>query len=153
MFSDHWALLLNLGYVSSKNEIPTTLNGTTYNLGDTRNDFVIAPSFRYYQLMSEGTYFFIQGTVYTSVGNLDADEFDKNNLITTYNYDTHGLGFGISPGITYFMTKKLSTEIAIGVLGYSILKGEDKFGNKTETDTFQFLFYQNSVSLGFVYYF
>ena len=153
MISDHWAFLLNLGYVSSKSVTPATLNGTTYNLGDERSDLFIAPSFRYYQLMSEGTYFFVQGIVYTSFGTLNVDEFDRNNLVTTYNFNTNGLGFNISPGITYFMTKKLSTEIAIGILGYSILKGSDEFGNKTETDTFQFLFYQNSVSLGFVFYF
>lgn len=58
----------------------------------------------------------------------------------------------ISPDISYFMTDRLSTEISIGILGYSKFSGEDDVGNKTETLTFQSLLYLDPISLGFVYY-
>ncbi len=153
MLTDHWGFLINLGYVSTDNTTPQIVNGTLYNMEESRADFTIAPSLRYYKLVNEGTYIFIQGTIQASVGTLNSDEFDKNDNVVEYKYKTTGFGVGIGPGITYFMTKKLSTEIAIGVIGYQTLNGKDDLGNKTQTNTFQSLFYQNSVSLGFVYYF
>ena len=126
--------------------------GKSYLFEDKRVDYVIAPSIRYYKLISEATYFFLQGTVFVSRGTSESDELDNNNNIVQLNFKTRGLGVSISPGFSYFMTKKLSTEIAIGVLGYSILHGEDGLGNKTDTKTFQSLLYLNSISLGFVYY-
>ena len=153
MLSDRWGLLLNAGFISTKSSTPQVISGTLYNLGENKGDFTIAPSLRYYMLVSEGYYFFIQSTVFASTGTLTVDELDKNDNIVRYSYKTNGIGMGISPGITYFMTRKLSTEISIGVVGYSVYNGKDDFGNKTQTSTFQSLFYQNSVSLGFVYYF
>jgi hypothetical protein len=152
MISDHWGMLLNLGYTSTNSLTPTINNGTLYNLLDDRNDFIITPSMRYYKLINEGYYLFVQTSLSMSIGTLTTDEFDKNDNLIRYDYNTTGFGFGISPGLTYFMTKKLSTEIAIGVFGFSVYNGKDNYGNKTSTTNFQSLFYQNSVSLGFVYY-
>jgi hypothetical protein len=153
MVSDHWGLLLNLGYENMSTSVPTFVNGTLYNPINDRSDFIITPSVRHYRNVSEGIFLFIQTAVTFSVGNLTADEFDKNDQLVRYNYNTHGIGVGISPGITYFISKKLSTEIAIGVIGFSVYHGKDNLGNTTQTSSFQSLFYQNSVSLGFVYYF
>jgi hypothetical protein len=152
MLSNHWGLLLNAGFVSSKTSTPQLINGSLHNLEDNRSDFTIAPSLRYYKFVSEGYYLFVQYTVFASAGTLVSDELDKSDNVLRYTYKTKGLGMGISPGFTYFMTNKLSTEISIGVLGYSALNGKDAFGNKTQVKAFQSLFYQNSVSLGFVLY-
>lgn len=152
MLSNHWGLLLNAGFVSTRTSTPQLIKGSLYNLEDSRSDFTIAPSLRYYKFVSDGYYLFIQYTVYASAGTLVNVELDKNDNVFRYTYKTNGLGMGISPGFTYFMTKKLSTEISIGVLGYSTLSGKDAFGNKTQVKAFQSLFYQNSVSLGFVLY-
>lgn len=153
MLSDHWGLLLNIGYVSSQTTTPAVVNATLYSLKETKSDFTIAPSVRYYQFVSEGIYFFLQGTVFISAGTQDTNEFDKNDNLVTYSFKTNGFGMGISPGVSYFLSKKLSTEISIGVLGFGTLSGKDVLGNTTQTNTFQSLFYQNSVSLGFVFYF
>jgi|GEM_PF-3179240 len=152
MISDHWGLLLNVGYQSSNTTTPTVVNGTLYNPINDRSDFIVSPSFRRYKNVSEGIFLFIQTSVMMSVGTLTADEFDKNDKLIRYNFNTTGFGAGISPGMTYFVNKKLSTEIAIGVIGFSVYNGKDSLGNTTQTNSFQSLFYQNSVSLGFVYY-
>jgi hypothetical protein len=152
MVSDHWGLLLNLGFENSNTVTPTVVNGTLYNPINDRNDFIITPSVRHYRNVAEGIYVFIQGSMTFSKGTLTADEFDKFDQLIRYNYNTTGFGMGISPGVTYFLNKKLSTEIAIGVIGFSVYNGKDSLGNTTQTNGFQALFYQNSVSLGFVYY-
>jgi hypothetical protein len=152
MVSDHWGLLLNLGYSSANTVTPTVVNGTLYNPVNDRSDFIISPSVRHYRNVAEGIYIFIQGSVTFSKGTLTADEFDKFDQLVRYDYNTTGFGMGISPGVTYFLNKKLSTEIAIGVIGFSVYNGKDSLGNTTQTNGFQALFYQNSVSLGFVYY-
>ena len=152
MLSNHWGLLLNAGFVSTRTSTPQLIKGAFYNLEDFRSDFTLAPSLRYYKIVSDGYYLFIQYAVYASAGTLVNDEVDKDGNVFRYTYKTKGLGMGISPGFAYFMTKKLSTEISIGVLGYSTLNGKDAYGNKTQVKAFQSLFYQNSVSLGFVFY-
>jgi hypothetical protein len=156
MVSNKWGLLLNAGYTSSSATTPITVgqgnNATVYNLSTFQSDFAIAPSLRYYKFVSEGYYLFVQTSAQFTFGTLSLDDFDKSNVLVHYNFNTHGFGMGISPGLTYFMTKKLSTEIAIGVLGFSSFNGKDDKGNTTQTTVFQSFFYQNSVSLGFVYY-
>lgn len=151
MLSDRWGILIIGGYSQSSTTTPLTIGGNSFKLEDSKEDYTIAPAVRYYALISEATYFFIQGTVFLSRGTASTDEFNGTG-IDNLKFKTHGFGVGISPGISYFMTNKLSSEISIGVLGYSIFSGEDDLGNKTEARTFQSLLYLNSVSLGFVYY-
>lgn len=151
MISDHWGLLLMAGYRQSSTSTPISAGTVSTVFEDTREDYIISPAVRYYKLISDATYFFVQGNIFVSRGSSSTDEFDGTQK-ATINLNTQGFGFGISPGFSYFMTDKLSTEISIGILGYSILKGEDDKGNKTEAKTFQSLLYLNSVSLGFVYY-
>lgn len=151
MISDHWGLLLMAGYRQSSTSTPISAGTVSTVFEDTREDYIISPAVRYYKLISDATYFFVQGNIFVSRGSSSTDEFDGTQKVTI-NLNTQGFGFGISPGFSYFMTDKLSTEISIGILGYSILKGEDDKGNKTEAKTFQSLLYLNSVSLGFVYY-
>lgn len=156
MLSDHWGLMLNLGYNSTSSTSPQIVglgnNATLYNLNSTQNDFIIVPGIRYYKLVAEDTYLFVQSAAQISFGTLNSDELDKNQNIVNYNFNTNGFGFGISPGISYFMTKKLSSEIAIGVVGFSVYDGKDSLGNKVHVTNVQSLFYQSSVSLGFVLY-
>jgi hypothetical protein len=156
MISNHWGFIVNLGYTSTSSSTPQ-VNGTgasaiLYNLKSSQSDFVVMPALRYYKVVSDGYYLFIQTSAHFSFGSISSDEFDKNDNLVHYDFSTTGFGMGISPGLTYFMTKKLSTEISIGILGFSVLNGKDNYGNKTQTTNFQSLFYQNSVSLGFVYY-
>ncbi len=151
MLSDHWGLLMVAGYRKTSNSTPVTVGNYSATFEDSREDYVIAPSVRYYKLISEATYFFVQGNVYFSKGNMSDDEFDGTSKVNV-KLNTQGYGVGISPGFSYFMTDKLSTEISIGLLGYTILTGDDAKGNKTVTRTFSSLLYLNSVSLGFVYY-
>jgi hypothetical protein len=152
MLSDHWGILFSAGYFESNVATPITFGGQTYLFKDNSLNYIISPSVRYYKLISESTYFFVQGSASITRGTADSDELDNNNNIVQLNFKTRGWGVGISPGFSYFMTKKLSTEISIGILGYSVITGEDDQGNKTETRTFQTLLYLNSVSLGFVFY-
>jgi hypothetical protein len=151
MISDHWGLLMVAGYRQSSSSTPINVGTVSTVFEDTREDYIISPAIRYYKLISDATYFFVQGNIFVSRGSSSTDEFDGTQKVTI-NLSTQGFGFGISPGFSYFMTDKLSTEISIGILGYSILKGEDDQGNKTIARTFQSLLYLNSVSLGFVYY-
>lgn len=151
MLSDHWGVLLIAGYRQSSTSTPVTLGNTSVTFEDFREDYTISPAVRYYTLISDATYFFVQGSVVVSRGTSRSDEFDGTQKVSI-NLNTQGFGVGISPGISYFMTDKLSSEISIGILGYAILSGEDDQGNKTVTKTFQSLLYLNSVSLGFVYY-
>ncbi len=152
MLSDHWGLLLNVGYNETSTSTTATVAAVNYDIKDKRVDYTIGAAVRYYKLISEATYFFVQGGVQFSKGTLDTDEFDKTNTLVTYSYKTTGYGVGISPGFSYFMTDRLSTEISIGLLGYSVYYGEDGSGNTTQTNNFQSLLYLNSVSLGFVFY-
>lgn len=151
MLSDHWGLMLIAGYRKTSNSTPVTIGNYSATFEDSREDYIIAPSVRYYKLISDATYFFVQGNVYLSKGNTSDDEFDGTSKVNV-KLNTTGYGIGISPGFSYFMTDKLSTEISIGLLGYTILNGTDGKGNKTVTKTFSSLLYLNSVSLGFVYY-
>lgn len=151
MLSDHWGILLIAGYSQSSTTTPVSVGAINTVFEDFKEDYTIAPAVRYYKLISDATYFFVQGTVFVSRGTSTSDEFNGTNKVSV-KLKTQGFGVGISPGFSYFMTDKLSTEISIGVLGYSITSGEDGQGNKTVAKTFQSLLYLNSVSLGFVYY-
>lgn len=151
MLSDHWGVLLIGGYRQSSTTTPIAAGTLSTTFEDFREDYSIAPAVRYYKLISDGTYFFVQGSLFVSRGTSRSDEFDGTQKVSI-NLETKGFGFGISPGISYFMTDKLSSEISIGLLGYSLLSGEDDQGNKTVAKTFQSLLYLNSISLGFVYY-
>jgi hypothetical protein len=156
LFTDHWAWVLNFGYTSTSASNPqvvgTGASATLYNLKSEQNDFKITPSLRYYKAVGEGYYLFIQTSAQVTFGTLASDELDKNDLPIHYNFNTVGFGMGVSPGMCYFVSKKLSTDISIGMIGFSILNGKDNYGNKTQISNFQSLFYQNSISLGFVYY-
>lgn len=151
MLSDHWGVLLIAGYdrVSTTTPIETPTVSAVFE--DLAESYSIAPAVRYYTEISDATYFFIQGGFFVSRGKTRSDEWD-GTAKTTVRLDTKGFGVGLSPGISYFMTNKLSTEISIGILGYTIVSGEDDSGNKTVARTFESLLYLNSVSLGFVYY-
>ncbi len=151
MLSDHWGLLLIAGYSQASKVTPFTVAGTSFTFEERTEDYSFAPAVRYYKLIGDATYFFLQGGVFVSRGTSQADEFDGTSIVQL-DFKTSGFGAGISPGFSYFMTDKLSTEISIGLLGYSIFTGEDDKGNKTVSKTFQSLLYLNSVSLGFVYY-
>jgi hypothetical protein len=156
MFTDHWGFVVNLGYTSTSSSSPQVIgtgpNAVLYNLKTSQNDFKITPALRYYKPVGEGYYLFIQTAAQVSFGTLSSDEFDKNDNLIRYDFNTTGFGMGISPGLCYFMSKKLSTDISIGMIGFSILNGKDNYGNKTQITNFQSLFYQNSISLGFVFY-
>ncbi len=151
MLSDHWGLLLIAGYSQSSKVTPFTVGTNSFTFEERTEDYSFAPAVRYYKLIGDATYFFVQGGILFSRGNSQADEFDGTSIVQL-DFKTTGFGAGISPGFSYFMTDKLSTEISIGLLGYSIFTGEDDKGNKTVSKTFQSLLYLNSVSLGFVYY-
>jgi hypothetical protein len=149
MLSDHWGVILVGGYAktSSLTPIPTT----SIIFEEVSESYSLAAGVRYYALISDATYFFVQGGLRYSRGNTSADEFN-GTAIENIKLKTHGFAVGISPGISYFMTNKLSTEISIGLLGYTVVKGEDENGNSTEVRSFQSLLYLNSISLGFVFY-
>lgn len=153
MLSDHWGIHLNVGFSDTRTKIPQVVNTVLYNLEEKQSSFFISPALRHYRLVTEGIYVFFQAYGYLSSGTIVTNEFDKNDNLVTYSYRTNGYGAGISPGFTYFTSKHLSTEISIGVVGFTVLNGKDDLGNTTKTTTIQSLFYQNSVSLGFVYYF
>ncbi len=152
MLSDKWGILLLAGY--SQTDIATPIPGspTGANLATYAESYSIAPAVRYYAPISEEVWFFMQGAAFISRGKSSEDEIVPGSGITTVKLNTRGWGFGISPGISYFLTDKLSSEISIGLLGYSELSGNDGNGNETTARTFQSLLYLNSVSLGFVYY-
>ncbi len=151
MLSDRWGILLLAGYSQANTTTPVTVGLTSITFEDQAESYSIAPAVRYYAPISEDVYFFMQGTAFISRGTSSTDEFDGTTKVTV-KLNTRGWGFGISPGISYFMTSKLSSEISIGLLGYSVLSGDDGLGNETTARTFQSLLYLNSVSLGFVYY-
>lgn len=151
MLSDRWGLILIAGYAKTTSVTP--IPGTLVTLDENSEGFSLAAGVRYYALISDATYFFVQGGFQFSRGNTSADEINATATgLENIKLKTHGFTVGLSPGVSYFMTKKLSTEISIGLLGYTIVKGEDDSGNSTEVRAFQSLLYLNSVSLGFVYY-
>lgn len=150
MLSDRWGLMLLAGYSQSSVNTPFP-PGSTNVYKDFAESYSIAPAVRYYAPISEEVWFFLQGAAFISRGTSSSDEFDGTSKVTI-KLNTRGWGFGISPGISYFLTDKLSSEISIGLLGYSVLSGDDGNGNETVARTFQSLLYLNSVSLGFVYY-
>lgn len=151
MLSDRWGILISVGFNQASTSTPLTIGGNSIVFDEKKQDYTLAPSIRYYKLIGDATYFFLQGTFLFSRGTSEVDEFDGTNVVQL-NFKTQGYGVGISPGLSFFMTDKLSTEIAIGLLGYGVISGEDDKGNKTEAKIFQSLLYLNSVSLGFVYY-
>lgn len=151
MLSDRWGLLLLAGYSNSSTTTPVTVGPNSTTFEDFAESYSIAPAVRYYAPISEEVWFFMQGAAFISRGKTSTDEFDGTSKVNI-KLNTRGWGFGISPGISYFLTDKLSSEISIGLLGYSVLSGDDGKGNETTARTFQSLLYLNSVSLGFVYY-
>jgi hypothetical protein len=139
------------GYSQTSTVTPITIGLNTITFEEFSESYSLAGGVRYYALVSDATYFFLQGGLGFSRGNTSSDEFDGTSKVTV-KLKTSGFTVGISPGISYFMTSKLSTEISIGLLGYTIINGNDESGNSTEVRSFQSLLYLNSVSLGFVYY-
>lgn len=151
MLSDKWGILLLAGYSQTNVTTPIPGSPTGANFATYAESYSIAPAVRYYAPISEEVWFFMQGAAFISRGKSSEDEIVPGG-ITTIKLNTRGWGFGISPGISYFLTDKLSSELSIGLLGYSVFSGDDGLGNETTARTFQSLLYLNSVSLGFVYY-
>ena len=152
MLSDQWGFVLNAGVLQSTSSIPVYLNGVIQSFDNKQFDLVIAPAARYYKLITPGNYLFVSGSLRFSRGTLDQDDLDKNDNIQTYSYTTNGIGFAISPGFATFISRKIAAEIAIGLIGYTYISGEDSNGNQIEFKNYQFLFYKNTVSLGFIVY-
>ncbi|HSZ72927.1 MAG TPA: hypothetical protein VK750_09640 [Cytophagaceae bacterium] len=157
MLSNHWAAIANVG-ISNVTTITydykTNAAGDVFDLNSQKINYTFTGSMRYYKLVSEGNYFFLQFSGQYLFGS--DNRVSTNNTKgtqTNNNYNDIGGGISINPGFTAFISKHLAAEISIGVLGYSFLNGKDAYGNTSTTGGFQFLFYQNSVNLGFVYYF
>jgi len=159
MVSNHLALILNIGASNGKttnyDERTLVASGDAVNQYINKTNYTLTGSLRYYKLVSEGNYFFIQLSGQYIFGGENRYETDavKNKQVSSYTYNDVGGGVSLSPGFTSFISKKLAAEISIGVLGYSLITGSDKKGDITTNGGFQFLLYQNSVNLGFVYYF
>ena len=152
MFSDHWGVLIDLGSISTTTSTPTWINGALDNLSVQKIDYSLVPMIRYYKSIDESVYFFVQAAAAASVGTLESNELSLNNKVVHYSFSTHGYNVGISPGFSYFINSKLSSEMAIGLIGYSYYHGSDNLGNNIKTTSAQSLIYLNSISLGFVLY-
>jgi hypothetical protein len=157
MISNHWAALVNVGISkvdATTYDYKTNAAGDIFDLNSQKINYTFTGSLRYYKLVSEGNYFFLQfsgqylfGSDYRTSSN------NTKSTQTHNNYNDMGGGVALNPGFTSFISKHLAAEISIGVLGYAVQTGQDDLGNTTAKGGFQFLLYQNSVNLGFVYYF
>ena len=158
MISNRIAAIINIGVSSVKTtnfDEKTLLSGDAVNQDINKINYTFTGSLRYYKLVSEGNYFFMQLSGQYVFGSETRNETDivKNTQISSYSYNNTGGGLSLNPGFTSFISRKLAAEISIGVLGYTLITGADKRGDVTTNGGFQFLLYQNSVNLGFVYYF
>jgi hypothetical protein len=158
MISNRLAAIINIGVSSVKTtnfDEKTLLSGDAVNQDINKINYTFTGSLRYYKLVSEGNYFFMQLSGQYVFGGETRNETDvvKNTQISSYSYTNTGGGVSLNPGFTSFISRKLAAEISIGVLGYTLITGTDKRGDVTTNGGFQFLLYQNSVNLGFVYYF
>jgi len=158
MVSNHLAVIVNIGVSNVKTtnfDEKTLASGDAVNQDIDKINYTFTGSLRYYKLVSEGNYFFMQLSGQYVFGSETRNETDvvKGNQISAYSYNDVGGGVSLNPGFTSFISRKLAAEISIGVLGYNLVTGTDKRGDATTNGGFQFLLYQNSVNLGFVYYF
>ena len=158
MISNKWAALLNIAFTHTKTtnfDVSTSVSGDPINQYVNRTNYIFTSGMRYYMPVSEGNYFFLQWTGQFTFGNDTRTEINitKNTQVGYNMFNDMGGGIYFNPGFTSFISKKLAAEISIGVLSYSIIQGKDPNGDTTLSGGFQFLLYQNSANLGFVYYF
>ena len=148
--TDHYITVLPMAgyYLSEKMAvgIRTGIDIQIYKTPDAFMDkevmstFVINPFGRYYLIAGTGG-LFAEASVYTGIGSdkeyFEADSF-KQNLLT--------FSAGVSPGVYYYITSKLSLEAKFGWLGYEtdVTKDGDTkeitnfFGLSISPDTFTF---------------
>ncbi|BDD03297.1 outer membrane beta-barrel protein [Aureibacter tunicatorum] len=150
-------LLPSFGYFVSDNVSLGVTTGVMFEKSSQKGseveykDRIIAfgPTVRYYKMINENFGFFGQGQfLYTSTqswaSNINASGHDSDKL------KINGLRIGITPGITYFVSKSVALEASYGFFGYTQSKVKDEedikdteFGLNLDTSslTFGFQFY------------
>lgn len=149
-FSPNWVSGLGLGYgygyFNSSSQID---GGEVFESENLRHSLVLFPYIRRYMGVGEKLGLFLQGEIrYTGSWN---DTEQTNSSDTSYN--ENNLFFGLRPGITYFISKKLALETSLGSFGYSRSKGkgDDKYENTS--NSFGLSLNTSDLLFGLSYYF
>jgi outer membrane protein len=127
-FSDKLAVGAAIDVSVAVNTTPGTQETVSSSLG-----FGFSPFLRYYAVKFNKFYVFGQGTIGLSLSNSST----KVGSVTTDGPQVTGLSFGITPGLAYDLSDKISLETSLNFLnlGYTFTSSE---GSTTTVKTSKF---------------
>lgn len=132
---------LGLGYEYYKNE-----NTDAFNFSTSRNVFSITPYIKKFVPINTNLLFSLKGEVKFSM-----DE-NKNSDSTNF-YSSNSIFIGFRPGITYFLSKRISLDANIGSIGYSHFNRElNTYNESNKSNSFNLNLNSSDFLFGFTYY-
>lgn len=149
--ADNLSVGLGIGYSLDRSKSEGANTETIYKDGT----FLVNPYIKKYFSLGDRAYFYGQAILGLGFGK-ETNEVKAGTITTSVeeNYNTFSLG--IVPGFKFDVTEKIGLEAGIGYVGYVNHTYKSGSGNNEEkeiTNTFQFNFIPNSLTLGIRYTF
>ena len=120
-FTNNFAVGTGIGYEYAK-----TYNATT---SAKSTAFVVSPFLRGYKGINDQFKFFGQLSVPMAFGHNKIGDANGDNFVKTGN--NNSVGVALSPGISFFPSKKFGIESSVNGISYNDYRAEDANGNKT----------------------
>lgn len=133
--SNNLAVGVNVGFATSKEEQGVVI----------KSDFS-STSFGVF-----GRYYFTPANKFSVFGNLGANYSTTTNKTLNPDLKINGFGVSLSPGINYFISKKIAIETSIGLLSYSTSKPD--IDGAESTNSFDFNLGLDNLSFGLIFKF
>ena len=98
-----------------------------------------------------GRYYFTPSRNFSFFGQLEVAYVTAKSETEFGESKANGFGFGLAPGISYFVSDHIAFEATFGLLGYSTIKPD--FDGAESTDTFEIGADFTQINFGMVYKF
>lgn len=144
-FADDLSVGAGIGYDLNRQK---TVNGTTTTTNKT-GIFYFEPFVRKYFKMGDRFCFFGQGGFTWGTGNFTSEVSNSNtNTTVSTKYARSSFSIGISPGISFSVSDKVTLESSFGFLGYMGTSNETGTNQKDKTSNFGIQLNPSTIALG-----
>jgi len=138
-------LSVGAGIGFSRNSVKRTPGGT--EIVDSQNMFHVAP-FARYSVGDDQAGLFAQAGFDLGFGGTKS----KSGGTVTDGPGIFTMGFGLRPGVYYYLMPNLSIDAHFGLIGYNLFREKDTNDDKYIESTFSLRLDARSVNFGLIYY-